>query len=138
VEHTGSLTGLQQSLGGARTPGGLDVTLTKIAVDFQNLQPGAVDATIQASLERIQQSIGCDATCLGLLDVAGQSIDRVLVARSTFTAANPQVMQGESLASWPWLEREFSHLRLLGLPDTARPQPDQAVDAAPSGTSRAC
>jgi diguanylate cyclase (GGDEF)-like protein/PAS domain S-box-containing protein len=130
VEHTGTLTGLQQSLGGGRTPGGLDVTLTKIAVDFQNLQADAIDPTIQASLERIQQSIGCDATCVGLLDATGQVIDRVLVARSTFTAANPQVMQGESLASWPWIEREFSHLRLLGLPDTNRPQADQAVDAA--------
>ncbi len=130
MDHGSTLTGLQQLLGSARTAGGLDIALTKIAVDFQNLD--GVDATtlIAESVEAIRSGTGCDAVCVALLDPQGQRLQRVIAARDTFAAINPEVLQGEPLSAWPWLQKSFSHLRLLGIADTAAPQPAQATDAA--------
>ncbi len=129
MDHSSTLTGLQRLLGGGRTAGGLDIALTKIAVDFQNLDGAEAETLIAEGVETIRVGTGCDAVCVALLDAAG-TLQRVFAARDTFTAINPEVLQGEPLSAWPWLEASFSDLRLLGIPDTAAPLPAQAADAA--------
>ncbi|MCK6370424.1 MAG: EAL domain-containing protein [Gammaproteobacteria bacterium] len=129
VDHGSTLTGLQQLLGSTRTAGGLDVALTKIAVDFQNLDGANAAALIGASVEEIRAGTSCDAVCVALLDPSGRRIQRVFAARDTFTAINPEVMQGEALEAWPWLDKSLVHLRLLGIADTTQPQAAQRMDA---------
>ncbi|GMW06825.1 MAG: hypothetical protein AMXMBFR8_16210 [Nevskiales bacterium] len=129
VDHGSTLTGLQQLLGSTRTAGGLDIALTKIAVDFQNLDGTDVQALVTAGIETVRNGTSCDAVCVALLDQQSQRIQRVFSARDTFTSINPEVLQGESLDTWPWLARSFSHLRLLGIADTSQPQAAQRHDA---------
>jgi diguanylate cyclase (GGDEF)-like protein/PAS domain S-box-containing protein len=129
VDHASTLTGLQQLLGSARTAGGLDVAFTKIAVDFQNLDAADPVAPISAGLDAVRAGAGCEAVCVALFDMVGERIQRIICARDTFTGLNPEVLQGEPLSGWPWLEKSFAHLRLLGIADTAQPQAAQRVDA---------
>jgi diguanylate cyclase (GGDEF)-like protein/PAS domain S-box-containing protein len=130
VDHGSTLTGLQQLLGGNRTAGGLDIALTKIAVDFQNIDGANPTTLLAEGVETIRAGTGCDAVCVALLDTSGQRLQRILSARDTFGVINPDVLQGEPLSAWPWIQSGFSHLRLLGMPDTASPQPGQAEDGA--------
>jgi len=127
VDHGSTLTGLQQLLGSGRTAGGLDIALTKVAVDFQNLDAAKAESLIAEGVETIRAGIGCDAVCIALLE--NQRLQRVIAARDTFTAVNPEVLQGEPLSAWPWLAKSVSHLRLVGIADTSRPQPAQLADA---------
>ncbi len=129
VDHGSTLTGLQQLLGSTRTAGGLDIALTKIAVDFQNLDGADAPALINESVEAVRAGTCCDAVCVALFDPQAQRIQRVFAARDTFTAINPEVMQGEALEAWPWLAKSFAHLRLLGIADTGQPQAAQRRDA---------
>ena len=46
VDHSSTLTSLQKALTGSRTPGGLDVLYTKLAVDLQSLDDGHRRAAI--------------------------------------------------------------------------------------------
>ncbi len=130
MDHGSTLTGLQRLLGSSRTAGGLDIALTKIAVDFQNLDDADAARLIAEGVDTVRAGTGCDAVCVALLDAQGQRVQRVFAARDTFTGVNPEVLQGEALAAWPWLARSFAHLRLLGIADTATPTAAQAADAA--------
>jgi diguanylate cyclase (GGDEF)-like protein/PAS domain S-box-containing protein len=130
VDHGSTLTGLQRLLGNARTAGGLDIALTKVAVDFQNLHDGGAEELLAAGVETIRAGIGCEAVCIALLDGAGQRIQRVFAARDTFSAINPEVLQGQALDDWPWLAGSLASLRLVGIADTAVAPAAQAVDAA--------
>jgi diguanylate cyclase (GGDEF)-like protein/PAS domain S-box-containing protein len=130
LDHTSTLTNLQKALGGSRTPGGLDIVYTKVAVDLQNLHPDNLDDCLREAAEAIRQGTGCDAVCIALLDDGGVRIAQVHAACDTFTAANPQVLQGQALADWSWLDKHLTGLRLIGLPDTAKPQAGQGDDAA--------
>lgn len=129
VDHTSTLTGLQQLLGSNRTAGGLDIALTKIAVDFQNLETADPAILIGEGVAATLKGTGCDAVCVALLDAAGECVQRVIAARDTFTAINPEVLQGELISGWPWLDKSFAHLRLLGIADTAAAQAAQRDDA---------
>ncbi|MCC7259063.1 MAG: EAL domain-containing protein [Gammaproteobacteria bacterium] len=130
MDHGSTLTGLQRLLGTTRTAGGLDIALTKIAVDFQNLDDADAAQLIGEGVDTARAGTGCDAVCVALLDASGERVQRVFAARDTFTALNAEVLQGEALAAWPWLQKNFVHLRLLGIADTAAPAPAQAPDAA--------
>ncbi|MDJ0926990.1 MAG: EAL domain-containing protein [Gammaproteobacteria bacterium] len=129
MDHSSTLTGLHQALNGERTPGGLDVIYTKLAVDLQNLAEPTAEQTIQSSLEVLRDSVGCDAVCIALLDEHGATLEKVFAARGPFSPCNPEVLQGRPLAEFPWLRREFAHLRLCGVMDTSTPAPGQEVDA---------
>ncbi len=129
LDHSSTLTGLQQVLRGIRKPSGLDVVCTKLAVDLQNLDGETADATVQSSVELLQEVVSCDAVCIAVLDPSGESIDQVFAACGAFAACNPEVLKGESMANLPALQAEFTHLRLYGIPDTAGPAPAQTDDA---------
>jgi len=130
VDHGSTLTGLQQLLGSSRTAGGLDIALTKVAVDFQNLDEIDAAALVGAGAETLRTGTGCDAVAVVLMDPTGARVQRVFAARDAFTAINPETLQGEALAAWPWLDASLVHLRLLGIADTSAPASAQQADAA--------
>jgi len=129
VDHTSTLTSLQKALGGGRAPGGLDVVYTKLAVDLQNLTGDDAEAALQVILETLRDAIDCDAVSIALFDPAGDGVENVFAARSTFSACNPEVLKNDELTDWPWLDHRLSRLRLLGIRDTTAPEPGQEVDA---------
>ncbi len=129
MDHGSTLTGLQRLLGSTRTAGGLDIALTKIAVDFQNLDTPDPGELLTAGIETIRDGTGCDAVCIGLLDAAGEEIQRIFAARDTFSAINPEILQGQALSDWPWLAASFGNLRLVGIADTGSVAVAQAADA---------
>ena len=47
MDHSSTLTGLQKALGGERSPGGMDVVFTKLAVDLQNLRDESSEEVLQ-------------------------------------------------------------------------------------------
>jgi diguanylate cyclase (GGDEF)-like protein/PAS domain S-box-containing protein len=130
LDHTSTLTGLHRALGGSRTPGGLDVVYTKLAVDLQNLPDEGAATTLARSVETLRDAVGCDAVCIALLDDDGALLESLYCARATFSPCNPEVLQGEVLDELPWLREGLGHLRLLGIADTSAPRPEQEVDAA--------
>lgn len=130
MDHGSTLTNLQKALTGSRTPGGLDVVYTKLAVDLQNLAEDNVEARLQNILETLCEAIECDAVCIALLDAAGESMEQMYVARSTFSACNPEVLKGAPLVELPWLDEHLGHLRLLSIADTQAPDPGREQDAA--------
>ena len=112
MDHTSTLTGLHQAIGGDRTPGGLDVVYTKLAVDLQNLpDDGAIDA-LRRCVDTLRDAVGCDAVCVALLDDTGETLESVYGSRATFSPCNPEVLQGTSLDELPWLRAGLEHLRL--------------------------
>ena len=129
MDHTSTLTGLQRALNGSRTSGGLDVIFTKLAVDLQNLSAENAAEIVQSCLGVMQESTGCDAVCFAAFDEDAASIVEVHSARAGFTSCNPDQLQGELLADWPWLCSHFEKLRLIELRDTANPPADATQDA---------
>jgi len=130
TDHSSTLTGLQRTLNGSRTSGGIDVVYTKIAVDYQNLShDGALDI-IDAGLEGIVQGTGAGAAVLGLLDPESHKFECVRVAQSGFSAANPKQFEGETLDQWPWLKSQLQHLTLLEIRDTLKPPAGAEADCA--------
>jgi diguanylate cyclase (GGDEF)-like protein/PAS domain S-box-containing protein len=130
VDHGSTLTGMQKSLTDGRTAGGLDVGFTKLAIDLQNLNRRDADASLQNCIETIVESVDCDAACIALIDAEARTIRQVFAAQSTFTAADPRPLAGQSLDDLPWIGERLRHLRLLSIPDTHRPAPGQEPDAA--------
>ena len=129
MDHTSTLTGLQRSLNGTRTVGGLDVLYTKLAVDLQNLTAAGADGTVDSCLNVICESTGCDAVCLALFDEAAETLAQVRFAQADFTPCNAAMLEGLPLAELPWLRDHLQSLRLLEILDTAAPSPEARVDA---------
>jgi diguanylate cyclase (GGDEF)-like protein/PAS domain S-box-containing protein len=130
LDHTSTLTSLHRALRGGRSPGGLDVLYTKLAVDLQNLAESTCETQVQTSLDTLQENLDCDAVCLVLIDDAARTIPRVFASAGAFAASNPEILSGDDLDAWPWLDSHLAHLRLLGIPDTAAPARGQEADAA--------
>jgi diguanylate cyclase (GGDEF)-like protein/PAS domain S-box-containing protein len=129
VDHSSTLTGLQRTLGGSRNSAGLDVIFTKLAVDLQNLTAASLADNIQNCLGVMQESTGCDAVCFAVFDEAETKIVKVYSSQAAFASCNPDHLQDELLADWPWINRRFSHLRLLEILDTSNPPAEAAADA---------
>jgi len=133
VEHSQTYMGLAETLGGQAAAGGLNVLVTKLAVNLSNLDAATSEAVLEQTLNELQAALGCDAVAIIHLSQTSTDatplIARVQVARSTFSLCNPEVLTGRSLAELPWMLRRLSHLRLVGIPDTASPAAAQAADA---------
>ena len=84
-----------------RPPLGIDITCTKVAVDFQNLTADNADAVIRQNLDILREATGTDVVFLALLDGVGEHIDSLAVSRNMFTRCRPEVLKGETLASLP-------------------------------------
>ena len=130
LDHSSTLTGLQPLLGNDVTGGGLDVEITKVAVDFQNLQGADLEGQLRACLELVQERTAMASVFLILLDEGARHMAKVIAATDGFTPANPEVLGGEDLADWPWIAARMSNLRLLEIADTSRPNGVQRMDAA--------
>ncbi|MGH8286589.1 MAG: diguanylate cyclase domain-containing protein, partial [Steroidobacteraceae bacterium] len=115
---------------GARPVLGLDVTCTKIAVDFQSMTEATADAAIRQNLEALRESTATDATFIALFDEDSTCIESVSFSKSMFTLCMPDVLKGEPLESLPWLRSRLEHMRILEFRDTANARRDQAAEAA--------
>jgi diguanylate cyclase (GGDEF)-like protein/PAS domain S-box-containing protein len=107
----------------------LDVTCTKIAVDFQNLTRDTTESCLRDSLELLRESSGCDTAFAIQLEGEELTFDPVIVARGTFAQSHPEALRGISVRDFPWLRTRLDHLRLSEFRDTAMPRREQALEA---------
>jgi diguanylate cyclase (GGDEF)-like protein/PAS domain S-box-containing protein len=117
-----------------RAPLGLDITCTKIAVDFQNLTRTGLDTTLRECLELLRSATGCDASFVAMLGAPGAdappAIDNLHFARGPFAQCQIEALTRETLGGYRWLLGRLDPLRLSEIRDTSRPRPEQQAEAA--------
>ena len=116
--------------GQRRTKAGLDVLLTKAAIDFQNLASEHADALVRLNLEALREAAGLDALLIASFDSAHTVIEHVVGVTGLFATFNPETLRGESLERFPYLRNRLEHLRVVEIRDTSQPRPDFAPEAA--------
>ncbi len=116
--------------GGNRASVGLDVLVTKVAVDFVGLTGESGDNCVKRNLEALRDTTGVDAICIALLDGERRVIERVAAATGLLAPFDPQVLKGDAVDRLPGLAGRLEHLRLAEIRDTLEPRRDHAVDAA--------
>ncbi len=109
---------------------GVDITCTKVAVDFQNLTAATADAVIRQNLEILREATGTDVVFLALFDNPGANIDSVAASRSVFAGCRPESLRGKSLDELPWIRSRLEHVRIIEFRDTHAVRAEQAADAA--------
>jgi diguanylate cyclase (GGDEF)-like protein/PAS domain S-box-containing protein len=112
----------------AKEPG-LDLICTKVAVDFQSITIVTAKERIVSGLQSLTDVCGADAAFVALVAEDGNTFDKIYAGRSTFSACNPEVLQGRELTELPWVKARLEHLRLLEIKDTARAPLAQTQDA---------
>jgi diguanylate cyclase (GGDEF)-like protein/PAS domain S-box-containing protein len=113
-----------------RPPLGIDITCTKVAVDFQNISAGNADAVIRQNLDVLREATNTDAVFLALLDGHGERIDSLATSKGPFAQCRPEVLKGEHLEALPWIRSRLEHVRILEIRDTVGVRAEQASDAA--------
>ncbi len=113
----------------SRPPLGIDISCTKVAVDFQNVTAATADAVIRQNLDILREATGTDVVFLALLDGPGETIDSLAVSRGMFAQCRPEILKGESLDTLPWIKSRLEHVRILEFRDTATVRPEQNADA---------
>jgi diguanylate cyclase (GGDEF)-like protein/PAS domain S-box-containing protein len=113
-----------------RSKAGLDVLLTKAAIDFQNLSNEHADALVRLNLEALREAAGLDALLIASFDAAHSTIEHVLGVTGLFATFNPDTLRGEQLERFPYLRNRLEHLRVIEIRDTSQPRPDLAPEAA--------
>jgi diguanylate cyclase (GGDEF)-like protein/PAS domain S-box-containing protein len=114
---------------GGRPSVGLDVLVTKVAVDFVALTSEAGDNCVKRNLDALREATGVDAICIALLDPDKKHIERVAGATGLLAPFDPQVLKGDTVERLPLLTGRLDHLRLVEIRDTLEPRRDHAVDA---------
>ncbi len=113
-----------------RPPLGIDITCTKVAVDFQNISAATADAVIRQNLDILREATSTDAVFLALLDGHGERIDSLATSKGPFAQCRPEVLKGEHLDSLPWIRSRLEHVRILEIRDSVAVRPEQASDAS--------
>jgi diguanylate cyclase (GGDEF)-like protein/PAS domain S-box-containing protein len=113
-----------------RSKAGLDVLLTKAAIDFQNLSNEHADALLRLNLEALREAAGLDALLIATFDAAHTAIEHVIGVTGLFATFNPETLRGEQLERLPYLRNRLEHLRVIEIRDTSQPRPDVALEAA--------
>jgi PAS domain S-box/diguanylate cyclase (GGDEF) domain len=113
-----------------RSKAGLDVLLTKAAIDFQNLSNEHADALVRLNLEALREAAGLDALLIASFDAAHSAIEHVVGVTGLFATFNPDTLRGEQLERFPYLRNRLEHLRVIEIRDTSQPRPDLAPEAA--------
>ncbi|HEX4971005.1 MAG TPA: EAL domain-containing protein [Steroidobacteraceae bacterium] len=113
-----------------RTKAGLDVLLTKAAIDFQNLSNEHADALLRLNLEALREAAGLDALLIATFDAGHTAIEHVIGVTGLFATFNPETLRGEPLERFPYLRNRLEHLRVIEIRDTSQPRPDVAPEAA--------
>ena len=80
-----------------RSKAGLDVLLTKAAIDFQNLANEHADALVRLNLEALRDAAGLDALLIATFDSEHSVIEHVVGVTGLFATFNPETLRGESL-----------------------------------------
>lgn len=109
---------------------GLDVLLTKAAVDFQNVPVDGAEVLMKQNLEALREAAGLDTFFIAHFDEQNQAIERVTGSSSLFATFNPDVFHGESLEGLPFLRERLEHLRIIEIRDTSQPRRDVTAEAA--------
>jgi diguanylate cyclase (GGDEF)-like protein/PAS domain S-box-containing protein len=116
---------------GGRPSVGLDVLVTKVALDFLSLTSEAGDSCIKRNLDALREASQVDAICIALFDAERRTIERVASATGLLAPFEPQVLKGDVLADrLPYTAEKLAHLRVAEIRDTLTPRPDHAIDAA--------
>jgi len=113
-----------------RTKAGLDVLLTKAAIDFQNLSNEHADALLRLNLEALREAAGLDALLIATFDAGHTAIEHVVGVTGLFATFNPETLRGEQLERFPYLRNRLEHLRVIEIRDTSQPRSDLAPEAA--------
>ncbi|HKU36737.1 MAG TPA: PAS domain S-box protein [Polyangiales bacterium] len=113
-----------------RSKAGLDVLLTKAAIDFQNLSNEHADALVRLNLEALREAAGLDALLIASFDAAHATIEHVVGVTGLFATFNPETLRGEQLEKLPYLRNRLEHLRVVEIRDTSQPRSDVALEAA--------
>jgi diguanylate cyclase (GGDEF)-like protein/PAS domain S-box-containing protein len=113
-----------------RSKAGLDVLLTKAAIDFQNLSNEHADALLRLNLEALREAAGLDALLIATFDADHTAIEHVIGVTGLFATFNPDTLRGEQLERLPYLRNRLEHLRVIEIRDTSQPRPDLAPEAA--------
>jgi diguanylate cyclase (GGDEF)-like protein/PAS domain S-box-containing protein len=113
-----------------RSKVGLDVLLTKAAVDLQNLTEFDVDRILRENLEGLREAAGLDAIFITEYCGERRSIERVVSAVSMFSSFHPEVLSGEPLERLPYLRDRLEHLRIVEIRNTAQPRRELRSEAA--------
>lgn len=108
---------------------GIDVTCTKVAVDFQNLDAANAAAVVSRNLHLLREATEADAVFLASYDPSGRVIRSVECSKDLFVTASPEVLRGEVLTRLPWLHDRLVNARLLEIRDTLRARPEHAAEA---------
>ena len=108
---------------------GLDVLLTKAAIDLQNLSEEHGDPLLQHNLEALREAAGLDSIFIASFDESCTSIESVVSATTLFATFDPQVLCGESLDQLPYLRGRLEHLRTVEIRDSSRPRRELASEA---------
>jgi diguanylate cyclase (GGDEF)-like protein/PAS domain S-box-containing protein len=113
-----------------RSKVGMDVLLTKAAVDFQNLNDRTADRVSRENLESLREAMGLDAIFIARFCAERRAVESVVGAVSMFSTFNPEVLCGESLDRFPFLRDRLEHLRIVEIRNTAEPRKGLAAEAA--------
>ncbi|HEX2493426.1 MAG TPA: EAL domain-containing protein [Steroidobacter sp.] len=113
-----------------KTSAGLDVLVTKTAIDLQNLGREDDDPLIQQDLEALREAAGLDAVLIARFDEGQGAVESVIGASGLFSAFNPIALCGESLELLPYLRGRLDHLRIVEIRDTSRARRELAAEAA--------
>ena len=109
---------------------GLDITFTKIVLDFQNGPADGSDEAVAATLEALHEKAGVDAVCLVTFDQSGGAIAGSRGAVAAGAACDLDVFGKRPLAELPWLGARLGHLRVLEMLDSRFVSDAMAVDAS--------
>ena len=103
---------------GTRTRGAVDALQTRIAVTLQDLDESTVESILGTLIDDIPEAAGTDAACIVLISEDGTRFESVYSARSGFSQARSEALEGEKLEDWPWLSDRLGHLRVVEIGDT--------------------
>ena len=105
---------------GTRTRGAADALQTKIAVGVLNLDPDHYLEQLQSNISELPDAAGCDAAFIALFAEDGAGIESVISATRSFNQCSPQVLEGEVLDNWKWLQKRLGHLKVVEVADTRK------------------
>jgi PAS domain S-box-containing protein len=126
----GNLFITRPPVGGARSKAGLDVVLTKAAVDFQNPPASDVELLVRQNLDALREAASLDVFFIALIDEHEPTIGKVIGSASLFATFNPEILSGQSLESLPYLRERLEHIRIAEIRDTQQPRRELAAEAA--------
>jgi PAS domain S-box-containing protein len=112
-----------------RKTAGLDVLLTKAAVEFQHLND-TTDADLKRDCEALRDALAVDAFLIAQFDADHERIERVIGAAGMYAAFNPEVLQGEPLNAFPYLWGQLEPMRIVELRDTQAARAELSHEAA--------